>query len=468
MRAQVVVRSLAAACLISLCALVADHFQRLPGVAIAGAGAIAALAGAVLIYAYERALRATATLELERNEAIEASEAKSAFVATVSHELRTPLAGVIGMTELLLDTQLSTEQHEYAEIVRSSGEGLLLVVNDILDHAKIEAGKLELDERSFALRETIAEGCAAMLVLAREKRIALDVVFDPELPQWVVGDAARLRQVVINLVSNAVKFTSEGAVTVQLGLAQRMPPDPADRVRLRVDVSDTGIGVEAHTLARLFQPFTQGERSTARNYGGTGLGLTISAQLVAMMGGTIGASGRAGEGSTFWFELPLTSTVAAEPVASAHDIFALRGAARRRVPGDAAPLVLVAEDNPVNQVLAVRLLEKCGFRAKIVENGREAVEAVERGIFAAVLMDCQMPELDGYAATRAIRRREGASRRLPVIAMTAHSMTGDREKCLAAGMDDYVSKPIAFDELNQVLHRHALPPVTAHLSEDRD
>jgi signal transduction histidine kinase/ActR/RegA family two-component response regulator len=467
MRAQLVVRSSAAACLISLGVLLADHFERLPAVVVVLAGAIVALGGVVLVRAHFRALGVSASLELERDQAIEASEAKSAFVATVSHELRTPLAGVIGMTELLLDTQLSTEQHEYAEIVRSSGEGLLLVVNDILDYAKIEAGKLELDERSFALRETVAEGCAALLVLAREKQIALDVVFDPDLPQWVVGDAARLRQVVLNLVSNAVKFTAEGAVNVHLGLAQRVPLDPADRVRIRVEVSDTGIGVDAPTLARLFEPFTQGDPSMSREYGGTGLGLTISAQLVTMMGGTIGATSRPGAGSTFWFELPFTSSVAAES-ASGRDLFLLRGAARRRIPGDGAPLVLVAEDNPVNQILAVRLLEKCGFRAEIVENGREAVEAVERGVFAAVLMDCQMPELDGYAATRAIRRREGASRRLPVIAMTAHSMAGDREKCLAAGMDDYVSKPIALDELSEVLRRHALPPAAARISEDRD
>jgi signal transduction histidine kinase/ActR/RegA family two-component response regulator len=465
MRAKVNVKSVAGTAVIAAGALIADHFARLPLVVVILVAA--ALIGAILhlVRSLERAARAARTLSLERDQALEASAAKSAFVATVSHELRTPLAGVIGMTELLLETQLSAEQHEYAEIVRSSGEGLLLVINDILDYSKIEAGKLELVERGFALPETVAEGCAALSVLARDKGIAVDVVADRDLPQWVVGDAARLRQVVINLVSNAVKFTSAGSVSVHIAAAPRVLLDPADRVRVRIEVSDTGIGIDTQTLATLFQPFTQGEHSTAGAYGGTGLGLSISARLVAMMGGTIGASSEPGQGSRFWFELPLRRADGSQSSAAhAHDLFLVGSPARSRALPVAAPLVLVAEDNPVNQVLAMRLLEKCGYRAEIVGNGRDAVAAVERQSYAAVLMDCQMPELDGYAATREIRSREGDSSRLPIIAMTANSMAGDREKCLDAGMDDYVSKPIDSAELRETLARHATRETPASLS----
>jgi signal transduction histidine kinase/ActR/RegA family two-component response regulator len=466
MRPQVNVKSVAGLAVIAAGALIADRVARLPVVVVVVAGAL--LAGAIyyLVRSLAQAARAARTLALERDQALEASSSKSAFVATVSHELRTPLAGVIGMTELLLDTELSAEQLEYAEIVRSSGEGLLLVINDILDYSKIEAGKLELVERGFALPETVAEGCAALSVLARDKGITVDVVADRDLPQWLVGDAARLRQVVINLVSNAVKFTSSGSVSVRITAAPRVLLDPVDRVRVRVEVSDTGIGIDPLTLATLFQPFTQAERSTAGAYGGTGLGLSISARLVAMMGGTIGAWSEPGDGSRFWFELPLRRADGSQnPATAGRDLFLVGAPVRPRSLPVAGPLVLVAEDNPVNQVLAVRLLEKCGYRAEIVGNGRDAVTAVERESYAAVLMDCQMPELDGYAATREIRRREADASRLPIIAMTANSMAGDREKCLEAGMDDYVSKPIDSTELREALARHTAVEAAASVGD---
>jgi signal transduction histidine kinase len=302
-----------------------------------------------------------------RDDAVEASHAKSVFVATISHELRTPLSGVIGTTDLLLDTQLDPEQQEYAEIVRSSSEGLLLVINDILDYSKIEAGKLELDPTRFAPSELIAECCALLLPLAGGKGIELTVETDPSFPGWAYGDAARLRQVLINLLSNAVKFTVKGHVTVHAAAS----PTSDDKSLLRIEVTDSGIGIDEAALARLFQPFTQADSSTARKYGGTGLGLTISARLIELMGGTLAASSTPGEGSTFWFEVALP--IAGQANQSVEKPVAFSALGVRDAAGnltDAAPLVLVAEDNPVNQMLAARLLDKCGYRSEVVATPR--------------------------------------------------------------------------------------------------
>jgi PAS domain S-box-containing protein len=407
--------------------------------------------------------RAAEQIAAARDQAVEASNLKSAFLANVSHEIRTPMNGVIGMTELLLDTELSEEQRDFANQVARSGEQMLSIINDVLDLSKIETGHLELDVGDFDLHDTITETCSVAAGQARVKGLRLDVVIDPDVPRRRRGDGRRLRQIVLNLVANAVKFTAAGTVSVRVSAAAR----PNGASTIRVEVSDTGIGIDPGNLERMFEPFTQADASTTRQYGGTGLGLAIARELVEMMQGTIGATSTPGQGSSFTFEVELAAPDTADQRAETGE---LSGAPAWAEP----PLVLVAEDSQINQIVATRALERCGCRAVVVGDGIEALAALEAQRFALVLMDCQMPNMDGYEATAELRRRE-RDRHTPVVATTAHAMDGDKQRCLDAGMDDYISKPMRHADLASKLRQWipagsepaASPPPTPHANGRR-
>jgi signal transduction histidine kinase/ActR/RegA family two-component response regulator len=362
------------------------------------------------------------------------AQGKSDFLAMMSHEMRTPLNGIIGMTGLLESKNLEERERECIEVIRRSGETLLAIIDDVLDFSKIEAGRLALECADFNPVRATLDAIQIVERSAAAKSLTLSTHLDPALPALVSGDVMRLRQVLLNLLSNAIKFTAEGEIVVRVELRSASSTD----CELYFSVKDNGIGINQEQQSRLFQPFSQAETSTARMFGGTGLGLAISKRLVDLMGGTIGVESRPNEGSRFWFTIAVRASVAAPP--------------RPMAPVPAAPAatgfrLLLVEDNPINQKVACLMLHKLGYQVDLASNGLEALGAVASARYDLILMDCVMPEMDGFEATRRLRAGAGHAAEVPILAMTANAFADDRKACLAAGMNDFLSKPVRQSEL---------------------
>ena len=387
---------------------------------------------------HEQQLR-QATLEADA-----ANRAKSLLLANMSHEIRTPMTGVIGFTNLLAATPLNAEQMDYVEQIRGSGEALLTLINDILDFSKISAGKLVLESRALDLRKTLEQAAGLLAMQAAEKHLRLSVAIDPSTPRTIMGDVVRLRQILVNLLGNAVKFTDRGEVSV----AVSAHPCGDGRFEIRFVVRDTGPGIPAEHQARIFDSFNQVDASISRKYGGTGLGLSISKSLAEQMGGAMGLESVLGKGSTFHFTIQAVA-VAQDSLAPTHRM----GLAEVRA-GDLPQMrMMVVDDNAVNRKLLAMTLERLGIRAALATNGAEALENLSHTSYDVILMDVQMPVMDGLEATRRIRRDYPSNAQPRIVAMTAGAFPEDRAHCLEAGMDDYLSKPVSIDDLVQTLRR---------------